>query len=95
MLGGVAQYAWQPDVILKMLKMFRRIEYYWKYYRKTLPSMTSFFSYPGLIYNFIEVLGLEPPTSLLLKSVVLRQKQQHLYTQLLAYITTCESLNKE
>jgi hypothetical protein len=95
MLGGKPEYAWTPESTITMLKMFRKIEYYWKYFRKTRPKATSFFSYPGLIYNFTTVLGLHPPTSLLLKSIVLRQKQHDLYMQLNAHIATCESIGNK
>ena len=95
MLGGSPEYKWSPESTLMMLKMFRKIEYYWKYFSKTLPHTPSFFSYPGLIYNFATVLGLNPPMSLLLKSTVLRQKQHDLYMQLNAHIAKCESIGRK
>ena len=95
MLGGKPEYKWTPEDTMKMLKMFRKIEYYWKYFRKTMPNASSFFSYPALIYNFTTVLGLHPPTSLLLKSIVLRQKQHDLYMQLNAHIASCESIGNK
>ena len=86
-LGGPATYKWDSDVVMAMLKKFRRIEYYWKYCKKAIcPSGKSFFSYPGLIYRFTTELGLEPDETLLLKSHLLRKRQSDMYSGLQQFI---------
>lgn len=95
LLGGEAEYAWPSDVVLTMLKMFRKVEYYWNFYKKTVHTRMSFFSYPSLVYNFLCDMGLHPEQSLLLKSLELRRKQQELYVKLQSYIRERESLNKK
>lgn len=79
-LGGGRCYEWPADVVLYMLKRFRRIEYYWKYFKSELfENRSTFFSYPGLIYEFLKELGMDAPESLLLKSKVLRSKQRRAF----------------
>lgn len=93
MLGGEVEFVWKPDVVLKMLKMFRRVEYYWRFCKKHL-SITgkTFFSYPTLIFNFLQYLGESPPECLLLKNPTLRTKQENMYFMLCTFIVKYEKL---
>lgn len=46
------------QVILTMLKMFRRLEYFWDYHHKTIaPGRKVFFSYRFIFYQFAHHLG--------------------------------------
>jgi hypothetical protein len=80
LLGGGQEFKWEGDVILKMMKMFRRIEYYWKSHKPTiLKKRCTFFSYTHLIHEFLKELNLPAPNALLLKSHTLRRIQQKAY----------------
>jgi hypothetical protein len=83
MLTGIQEYKWSPEHIKIMLKSFRRIEYYWKYYKKSIPqAKKAFFSYTSLIYIFLLELGEKPCNSLLLKTRNLREREFIMYNQL-------------
>lgn len=87
-LGGVAIYKWDAETQLLMMKMFRKVEYYWRYYRKTVFShRVTFFSYTTLVYYFLTHLKLQPKPlpSLLLKSLTLREKQRLAYNRMCEY----------
>ena len=96
MLGGEALYKWDPVSVKAMLVKFRRIEYYWKHFRKKLfKHRCTFFSYPTMIYYFLEELGETPCESLLLKSVTLRGLQYSMYKQLLLLIHDSEAYKRK
>lgn len=65
-LGGKPLLNFPPQARLIMNKMFRCVEYYWKYYGKIVcPGRKVFFPYYILIFQFASQLGLDPPRSLL------------------------------
>lgn len=45
-------------VLISMFKMFRRLEYYWEFYKKRItPGRVVFFSYKFVFYQFAHALG--------------------------------------
>jgi len=87
LIGGELVYAWSADIIISMLKMFRRVEYYWNYYKDKCfkKKRYTFFSYPTLIYQFLKQLDQDAPECLLLRSVVLRENQYNAYQRICSY----------
>jgi hypothetical protein len=70
-------------VFYKMMKMFRRVEFFFdKHRRRICPKRKVFFSYKFVLYQLLKELGYPTKDSYLLKSPALLQYQQYMYREL-------------
>jgi hypothetical protein len=75
-------------VFYKMMKLFRRVEFFFdKHRRRICPKRKVFFSYKFILYQFSKELGYPVTDDYLLKSPALLQYQQYMYRELTQYTT--------
>jgi hypothetical protein len=88
LLGGQAPDIIDASIVLRMLKLFRRLEYFWGYHKEIItPGRRVFFSYPFVFYQFCHQLGQPQLTGPrhLLKNKKLSQFQFDSYERSCAY----------
>ena len=88
MLGGKTPDVIAADVVFEMLRMFRRLEYYWNFYHDEIaPGRKVFFSYLFVFYQFAMQLGFAEHTGThhLLKNKKLSQFQFDCYERACVY----------
>lgn len=85
-LGGKPLLNVPPDKWLQMYRMFRIVEYYWKYYGKQIcPGRKVFYPYYILIYQFGRALDLVMPESLMPRRLKDRIKHVESYRLMCKY----------
>lgn len=87
MMTGVNAPLYDGTFVLTMAKMFRRLEYYWNYHKKTIaPTRRVFFSYRFVFYQLARQLGQElDATQYMLRSPKLNQLSLDSYARLCEY----------